>query len=468
MDLMSETNNERDEQLPSIERTSYTCPGESYSIPRSIHLARMAAFYPKCRDCEHRLDTARILTREVGPQTEPDRRATRASLLTDENVRGIYLNELDRNRALLWGEALAAYLWDQHPMTARQTDIDQCQIIAEKSDGRGPAASRGPTVVVGFDERPSSPDIARGVVLGLRRMGCPVIDLGQTAFTALAFHIHSHAAAAGLFVTGAGCDPAWTGFNYLGRGAMPFPHGGLLQLERDVASGVGRQTRQIGTHVAVQGQSAYESSLIPHFHALRPLRIVCGTSTRFLPRVLDRLFAGLPCQLTHIALATRRRDLFNVGDVDLRRVAAAVAEGNQHVGVIIDDDGLHAAFVTDRGRLATPHEIARLLIEIAQRENPAAQFVVSTSWMKETARWLSGRDATAIDGGETTEDLVKTLADKSAVLALSSDGRVWFRQSYPVCDALLVVAHVLQALSLSDALFSDVVSRISQNAEGPH
>ena len=457
---MNDLDEPQGEASASRRHVSYTCPGELYSIPRSIHLARLAAFYSKCRDCEHRLDAGHRLPSAEQQRREARRLPTRTSLLTEENVRGVYLNELDRNRALLWGEALAANLWNRQPMVARQEPAIDAQIVAEQIVNKMTTASRAPTVVVGFDERPSSPDIMTGVVLGLRRMGCPVIDLGQTALPVVAFNVRSMDASAGLYVTGAGCDPSSTGFEFLTRRAQPFRYEALVKMELDVKTGVGRQTRKIGEHHPQQGQASYEASLAPHFHALRPLRIVCGSSTRLLPRILDRLFAKLPCELTHVALPTRRRDLFDVHDLDLQRVAKTVMDGKQHLGLVIDEDGQHLCFVTDCGRLVSSKEVARLLIEIAQRENYAAEFVVATSWLSESAQWLLGRDATAIDGGETAANLVRLLVERDAVLALSGDGRIWFHHKHPACDALIVLAKVLQVLSLSDLPFSEVVARI--------
>jgi phosphomannomutase len=452
---------------PSIpERSSYTCPGELYSIPRGIHLARLAAYYHKCRDCEHRSDAGHVFPSNHDLRREtPQRAATRTSLVTEESVRGVYLNELDRNRALAWGEAFAGLLWEQQPMVASREPTDNAQIVAEECIERNIPA-KGPTVVVGFDERTSSPDIVTGAVLGLRRMGCPVIDLGQTALPTLAFNVQSLDAAGGLFVTGAGCNPSMTGFEFFTHGALPISYETLSQLEQAVKTGVGRQTRQIGGHSPRQGQDQYVASLEYHFHALRPLRVVCGSSTRLLRRTLDRLFAKLPCTVTHVELPTRRRDLFDGRDVDLQRVATVVVEGQQHLGMIIDEDGRHAAFITDRGRLVSPREVARLLIEFVQREHHAAEFVVSTSLLSDANHWLDGRNSLAIDGGETINGLVRLMIEKQAIVALSADGRVWFRQEYAACDALLVLACVLQALSLSDTPFSEVVARISRDIDG--
>lgn len=452
-------------QAASHAPSSYTCPGEMYSIPRSIHLARLAAFYPKCRDCEHRLETKMFMPRAEEHFQTVQRRATRPSLLTDECVRGVYLNELDRNRALSWGEAVAAYLWDEQPMVVRHDPDAAVQLALNDSTSKSASGKRGPTVIVGFDERPSSPDIATGVVLGLRRMGCSVIDLGQTAAPVVAYHVQSLVAAAGLFVTGAGRDPSWTGFDLTASCGRPFPATGLAKLEDYVNQGVSRQTRQIGRHQPLQGLSEYESSLESHFHALRPLRIVCGTATRLMPRVMERAFSRLPCELTHIALPVRRRNLFDIRDADLQKVGRAVVDGQRHLGLVIDEDGRHLVFVTDRGRLVSPREIARLLIEYAQRDHRNARFAVATSWLADVRNWLAGRDATAVDGGESAEQLVGTLVERQAILGLSADGRIWFGHDQPVCDAIVTLAKVLQALSLSDQPMSEVISRIGQDIE---
>ena len=459
---------------PSTGPSSYTCPGELYSIPRSIHLARIAAFYSKCRDCPHRSDQGNLAQASgqnlSPPDSRPDgavrRPVVRPSLLTEESVRGVYLNELTRNRAIAWGESLAAVLWDQQPLVAQGFPAKESRIPDKSNpDQEGHQERipyRGPHVVVGFDERPSSPDIVTGIVLGLRRMGCPVIDVGQTSLTILSFHVQATAARAGLFVTGAGCDVSMTGFELLARDGLPFSHADLTFMESVVSTGVGRQTRQIGGHFPVQCQSDYVSSLAGHFHALRPLRVVCGSPSRQIHRILKLIFARLPCELTMLSLPTRKRDLFDPRDIDLQRVAKTVVDGGHHLGLVIDEDCQHCAFITDQGNLVSVKEVARLLVEIAQRENSAAQFVVATSLLPDARKWLQGRDASVTDGGETISGLMQSLIDCKATLALAGDGRVFFRNQYIACDALVILANVLKALSLSDTPFSGVIDRISK------
>lgn len=445
---------------------SYTCPGESYSISHSIHLARLAAFYSKCHDCEHRFDAEHIFPRESARHPVVEQRVSRTSLITNDSVRGVYLNELDRNRAITWGEAFAAVLWDQHPLLASTPPTDEAQIVDGPAVKPPPASMSGPRVVVGFDERPSSPDIISGVVAGLRRMGCHVDDLGQTSLPILVHTLQSMNASAGLYVTGAGGDPSQTGMEFLLGGGIPVSRELLERMELERKTGVPRQTREIGRHQGIQGQAAYEAHLLPYFHALRPLRIVCGSATRLMPRVLDRVFSQLPCRLTHLPLSHRVRNLLDPRDADLQRVAKQVLEGHYHLGALFDEDAQYVAFVTDGGRLVTPREVARLVMEIIQRDNHAAKFVVATSLIQDATQWLAGREATAVEAGETTEGLVRTLHHLPAQVGFATDGRIWFQAEHPCCDALLVLSSILQVLSLSDAPFSEVVTRIGLPLNG--
>ncbi len=484
----------------------YVCPGEAHPISHSIHLARLASSYSKCGECAHRHEagsrqlSASDLSREKVP------RAVRRSLLAIDGVRGIYLNELDRTRAAHWGAALAAMLWDEEPRygTARRCesdaaateleaegggrdiepfvelpialpsagggeDIDLSHTVEEGSPAFRKAGlpefrveRRGAVVVIGFDERPASPDIVTGVALGLRRMGCQVIDLGQTTATCFQFAVRQLDATAGMFVTGAGCDPSWTGFDVVGRHAQPWSRGGRLdELEVRTQADVLRPTRAAGSQRTFPALTPYQDELASHFHALRPLHVVCGSATRLFPRTLDRLFAKLPCQVTHVSLPTRQRNLSDPNDADVRRVAATVMSGGQHLGLIVDDDGQRCAFVTERGRLLTSGELARVLIDFERREQRDLKVVVDRRLSDELTGWLTPRRIDYVQSESTAAAVVEALIESGSRLGLLGNGRVWFCETHATCDAILTLARTLQALSLSDASFTEVIRAAS-------
>ncbi len=469
---------------------TFTCPGESHPISLSVHLARLASGYSECRECGHNeqgRQGAGVRGQKTGDSQElRGTRTTRwersagRSLVTIDGVRGIYLNELDRTRAADWGAAFASLLWDEQPRIGRpaasltatlpfdSTETTPGEPSSFLTDASSPIptlhaptpARRGPVVVIGFDERPSSPDIIVGVALGLRRMGCHVIDLGQTTRPCFHFAVHHLEAAGGVFVTGSGCDPAWTGFHFAGRGSQPWMQPELLaELESRAKSKVVRPTRSAGAQRPFHAAVPYQAGLWKLFHALRPLHVVCGSATRQLPRVLEALFTRLPCRLTHEILPVRRRDLSDPHDVDVRRVASATVAGQHHLGLIVDDDGERCAFVTERGQLVSVGELARLLVLFELHEHRSARIVVDEALFPDVAGWLTSLGpACQVDQAPATQ-LPTTVTQLNASLGISAQHRLWFGGAYPACNAILTLARVLQALSLSDAPMSDVLLR---------
>src|SRR6266404_4181554 len=88
----------------------YRCPGEEYDITRSVHLARLAAFYSKCRNCPHAPDST-----EAGDSGQlHEANDSASSLFTSEGVRGRYLNDLSRATAAKIAGAMASCLWEDY------------------------------------------------------------------------------------------------------------------------------------------------------------------------------------------------------------------------------------------------------------------------------------------------------------------------------------------------------------------
>ncbi|MEX0702348.1 MAG: hypothetical protein WD069_09660 [Planctomycetales bacterium] len=425
-------------------RTQYICPGETHPISRSVHLARLAAFFPACRDCPLRTDAGQLSgeTRQWLESTR--RRVPRPSLFTDEGVRGVHLNELTRPRAAKIAAAFAHLLWDDFPLAS-----------AGGSAARG-VRRAGPAIVVGHDERPSAPDLVTGVISSLRRMSCRVIDIRLATVPAFRFAIDHLQAAGGIFVTGSGCDPSWIGLDFVRAGGRPLSRGdGLERLEEASNSAHSRPTRHGGTYRTFQAGVPYEAGLWKHFHALRPLRIACGSPLASQRKLLARLFERLPCALTALALPVRRRDVYDADDADVRRVAARVRDESAHLGLVIDDDGQRCGFLDETGELVPPRSIARLIAEVTLSESAGRRVAIEGDLpdsLRESIAQLGGEP---IDAGRTQSEMWRALA-AGAVYGGGDAGRHWFNEPSPTSDAVLALARVLQALSRGDAPFSAV------------
>ena len=448
------------------EEKLYICPGETHPITRAVHLSRLAAFFPACRDCPFRGETGHMPRQTVEQFRSTEKRAERGLTFTAEGLRGVYLNQIDRKEAERIAAAFASLLWDDAPLMGRVEG--------------GAATSRrpGPSVVVGHDDRPASPDIITGAVAALRRMGCQVIDIGLTTKPCFWFAADHLQAAAGLFVTGAGCDPSWTGIDFVGRGALPLsarhtrsPTGTAARLDLDrlqarLRERFDRPTRGAGTHRTFQATIPYEAGLRKHFHALRPLTIVVATPVRPLRRTFSALFETLPGRLILDDAPCRARNTVDPADPDVQRLGERVIRERAHLGFHIDDDGQRCAVCDERGSLVPPAAVTRLLVTEMLREHPRGPIVLEPGFEPP----LPAAKAAAIRATAPTFAAISTaIREHQSVFAGGSSGRYWFREAFPTSDAVLTLARLLAALSRSDADLSDLADNDSANGKpDPH
>ncbi|HLJ10522.1 MAG TPA: hypothetical protein VKU82_05000 [Planctomycetaceae bacterium] len=454
----------------SVATEAYRCPGEAYSITRSVHLARLAAFYPKCRSCRHACAADGLPAPFDGLQEIAALQPQHSTPFNTEGIRGRHLNELTRSAAAELAGAMASCLWDDFSV-ARQAAHD----VVDSANGVCvPAAgAAAPCVVIAFDERPSSPDMVTGVGVALQRMGCRVIDVGLATRPCFMFAIGKTNAAGGIYVTGAGCDPGWTGVDFVSRQGIPCSSpGDLDRIMGRYQGGFTRPSRRPGSYQAIAAAADYEGRLSKYFHALRPLRIALASSSGLVRGLFQRKFSDLACRLLPVETPTRRRTADDLTDPDFERISHRVKALRADLGVFVEDDGERCIFFDENGAIVAPQAAARLLAEIASldyadsdREAEMAQ-VLPATW-EGRIEGLSANSCPApslprpTNSGcvfvaePTREQITLAMRRHEADFAADGAGRYWFNEVGPACDAVLTVVHLLRALSQSDARFSE-------------
>ncbi len=451
--------------LPTVE-PRYLCPGETHSISRAVHLSRLAAFYPKCRDCSHRCESGQLPQLHFPPTDAPQAVASQRSLFTLEGIRGVYLNELTRQKAGEFAAAFAHLLWNSLPLSGRSDLRD--------ANSKRPTRRSGPVVVVAFDERPSSPDLVTGVAAALRRMSCQVVDIGQTSVPCFRFAVAHMQAAGGIMITGHGCEPSWTGLDFVGKHGRPIsaagrrtkdaedtvePHESARSLSLDDLheqheQGTTRPLRQGGTQRVFQASTPYLAGLVKQFHALRPLHITIGCPVRSIRRTLDALFEKLPVTLHWVDVPQRRRDLQRDDDADVQRVRESVIAQQTNFGFLIDDNGANVAVLDDLGELIGPEDLLCLIADLMLSEQSNGAIVIDNASRDRLQPRLSEQRTRCWLGGWTQAEMWQTLRQDAAVCGGGASGRLWLRDTHPVTDAILTLAKLLQLLSQDDVPLS--------------
>ena len=413
----------------------YCCPGEEHPIPRSVHLSRLASFFPKCRDCRHRDDTGQLTRQTLEAIASTRKRVERPTLFTDEGVRGVHLNELTRKRAADLAGALASLLWQDRPLRGRR----------RSSPPVNPSPSRpaGPAVVVGYDPRPSSPDIVAGVVAALVRMGCRVIELGRVSGPCLQFAVDHLQAAAGLFVTGAGHPAAWTGLDAVVAAGRPLSRGGGLERwEARVAGGFARPTRRSGSRRAFRATPVYEAALGKHFDSLPPLTVSIGCPAGPVTDTLVRSFAHRPVRLDLL-----EPPLGPPSPTFRTRLAESVRRQGAVAGVLCHDDAGRIDVLDEQGQPVPVKTVARLLGEAVLAEKPAGAVILAEQAGKEFEADVVEAGGYVRWAGSGLAATWRAMRDHQAVFASDAEGRYWFHEAAPTCDAVVTIGRLLEALA---------------------
>jgi len=93
----------------------YICPDGRHPISRSVHLGRLAAFYPACRNCPRRDDTGALPPGRVEQLEEVCAARPARAIFSDEGINGVFHSELTPQMIQRVAAAFGAFLREADP-----------------------------------------------------------------------------------------------------------------------------------------------------------------------------------------------------------------------------------------------------------------------------------------------------------------------------------------------------------------
>ncbi len=342
---------------------SIVCPGDGALISHSIHLGRLAAFYPPCRNCEHR-DARLSAGKPSATGSPPPNRAAlpdvAQDLFGDEGLLGVVENQIDARVVRSFAAAVG--------IEARES---------RRCRERGDAT---PRLALAADGRSVAADLLAAASEGARHAGCRIVELEPLTAPALATSIVDIGADGGLFIGNSIGAAHTVGVRAWDAEGAPLSAGDrLTRIRRIYQAGAARPVRSGGGVERRAVAAAYLASCEPLFHALRPLRFILDTSSPVFNAWIGRLTSATACRVlvargplsepssqpNKIAAHPPRhgRPLWaNFRERRVRSLAAQTFDDHADFGIWIDGDGERASIVDERGRVVSSE---RLLLALA-------------------------------------------------------------------------------------------------------
>jgi phosphomannomutase len=250
--------------------------------------------------------------------------------------------------------------------------------------GRAYAAVIRPrTVVIGYDVRLSSPELATALAEGLMDAGVEVLDIGLCGTEMIYFATSHLGVDGGIMVTASHNPPDWNGMKFVREGSKPVSGDtGLKDIEALAErGGIAPPATARGRRREIDVHDAYIEHLLGYVDAgaLQPLKLVVNAGNGGAGRVIDRLEPRLPFEFVRLQHEPDGHFPHGVPNPLLpehRAVTAeAVVAAGADFGIAWDGDYDRCFLFDETGRFIEGYYIVGLLAAAFLRKHPGAKIV---------------------------------------------------------------------------------------------
>jgi phosphomannomutase len=375
-----------------------------------------------------------------GKQIDSGSLQTAMALFSENDIRGIYPDQLDRQTIYRVGYYLPGIL------------------------------SAG-DIVVGRDPRLSSEEIFTDLSEGIRDAGCSITDIGPCCTPSLYFANAFYGFGGSAMITASHNPPEYNGLKISGKDAVPtVAETGLNELE-ELVKMAPKPTGPRGRTRYLDITRDYLAFLRPYKKGIGPLRLVSDCSNGAAAYRFASLVADLPVEHHLINdVPSGRFPRHGPNPVDprnLRQLRKKVLEEGADLGICFDGDGDRVIFVDELGRQIPADRITALLALHYFDHNPdqvkgCPKVLYDVRSSKSVPAYLRNLGATPL-ACPVGHALVKGLLRREQGLyAGELTGHYYFRDFFYCDSALLAVLIMLNILSRETKPLSELVGPLQR------
>jgi len=340
-------------------------------------------------------------------------------------------------------------------------------ILAEKI-GRAYAERTGAKkVIVGYDIRLSSPEIAEALNSGLMAAGADVFDIGLCGTEQVYFATSHYRMDGGIMVTASHNPKDHNGMKMVGPESRPVSSDNGLNEIRDRLLEPFADAQKQGRYEALEVMSAYIDHLLGYIDAgsLKPMSIVCNAGNGGAGLVIDELEQHLPfdfIKLHHEADGHFPNGVPNpILPENRAATAEAVIQNGAAFGIAWDGDYDRCFFFDENGRFIEGYYIVGLLADQFLRKTGGGKVIHDPRLTWNTLDLVKAAGGEAIESKTGHAFIKQRMRDEDAVYGGEMSAHHYFRD-FAYCDSgmipwLLVAERLCQS---GQALSSLIDARI--------
>ncbi|KUP95136.1 phosphomannomutase/phosphoglucomutase [Thermobifida cellulosilytica] len=333
----------------------------------------------------------------------------------------------------------------------------------------------GDEIVVAYDMRPSSPELAAAFAEGASAQGRNVIMAGLGS-TDLLYFASGKLGIPGAMFTASHNPAQYNGIKMCRAGAAPIgADSGLAQIRELVERGVPDHDGPAGTVVERDLLADYAAHLrsLVDLSGIRRLRVVVdagnGMGGHTVPAVLgDQLLDALPLDIDPLYFEldgtfpnhpANPMDPENIVDLQAR-----VRETGADIGLAFDGDADRCFVVDERGEPVSPSAITALVAVQELAKEPGATIIHNLITSRAVPEIVAEHGGVPVRTRVGHSFIKATMAETGAVFGGEHSAHYYFRDFWKADTGMLAAMHVLRVLGSDTRPLSEITAEYSRYA----
>jgi len=327
-------------------------------------------------------------------------------------------------------------------------------------------------IIIGQDNRVSSPSLSRYLKEGILEQGANIIDIGLTSSPMFYFASKLYNCDGGLMITASHNPPEYNGFKIINRGASPIGENtGLKEIKKIVLNSKSAQNvkkninrKNIKKRNVLKKYLDFNFSISKlDFKSLKnaELKIGVDTANAVSGILINQLKKQLPCKIHHLFPKLDGRfpnHLANpLEEKNIKDLKELVKKKKLDLGIAFDGDGDRIVFIDEKGGTIPSDFITCLMSQILLKSNPKAKIlynICSSNIIRDVVKENRG---TAIAGKIGHTFIKERMKKDNVIFAGEFSGHYFLGFPYFFEIPLFVLFKILNEISHSKKTMSQLV-----------
>ncbi len=322
------------------------------------------------------------------------------------------------------------------------------------------------TVVVGCDDRPSTPALKRSFLTGLTAHDLRIMDLGVVPTPVVYWAKEKVEAQASAVITASHNPPEFNGLKVMNGMRPPTPDMIRALVEEKVGKGIPQLAAPTEVKAWPDAIETYKSEIRERFSesGIETLSVVLDPGTGCQSGVASDIFRKLGANV--IALHDHLDGTFPERHPDcaipehLAALMAAVQESSADLGVAFDGDGDRMAVVDDLGRILASEHLGMVLLKGPLRPDPGTPVIIDlkcSMHLDRVVNKLQGKPIRCKSGHAYMKEMV---LEKGAIMGVELSGHLFLGRLNGRDDPLYTALMLAQYLAGETRPLSSLVDAL--------